>query len=181
MDKEIDKKEKIKKEIISWAWVIIFVVVLIVFFVQAFQIPSTSMVPTLKVKDRLLANKIIYKIRKPERGDVIIFKYPEDPSKDFVKRLIGLPGETVFLKDGKVYINGEELKEPKSVTQWYYYSEGDDGVTKPFNVPKNGYYALGDNSPISKDSRFWGFIPDKYLIGKAWFIYWPPWRMGVIK
>lgn len=181
MDKKnTNKKQKIKKEIISWIWVIAAVIILRVFFIQAFKIPSTSMVPTLKVGDRLLANKIIYKIRKPERGEVIIFRYPKNTSIDFVKRLIGLPGETVFINNGHVYINGVKLKKPLSITKRYYYSMGKYGVDKPFLVPKNSYFVLGDNSFVSKDSRFFGVVPQKDLIGKAWFIYWPPWRMGVI-
>ncbi len=176
----INKKQKVKREIISWIWVIAAVIIIRVFFVQAFKIPSTSMVPTLKVGDHLLANKIIYKIRSPERGDVVIFKYPKNPSIDFVKRLIGLPGETVFINNGHVYINGIKLKGPDSITKRYYYSIGTYGVDAPFLVPKDSYFMLGDNSFVSKDSRFFGVVPKKDIIGEAWFIYWPPWRMGII-
>lgn len=180
----MDKQEQgagRKKEIMSWIWAAAIVILLRMFVVQAFKIPSTSMVPTLKISDRLLANKILYKIKEPERGDVIIFRYPEDPSRDFVKRLIGLPGETVMIKNGKILINGSELKEPGSIASRYYYSEGDYGVTGGMKIPENSYYALGDNSIISKDSRFWGVVPKKNLIGKAAFIYWPPWRMGIVR
>ncbi|HXK45389.1 MAG TPA: signal peptidase I, partial [bacterium] len=120
------KMQKRKKEILSWVWAIIFVLVLRQFFVQAFVIPSESMKPTLKIHDRLLANKFIYKIREPHRWEVIIFKYPEDPSKYFVKRLVGLPGESLLIKNGNVCINGISMKQPDYVsTPLYYYSDFD--------------------------------------------------------
>lgn len=145
-----------------------------------YKIPSTSMVPTLKVGDRLFSNNVIYKIREPKRGEVVIFKFPEEPNRDFVKRLIALPGERVLIKDGKIYINGQEVKNPL-ISCRYYFSDGEYGVEKEVEVPPNCYYVLGDNSFNSKDSRYWGFLPKKYLKGKALFIYWPPWRMGIIR
>lgn len=178
------KRQKRKKEIISWIWAIALVLILRQFFVQAFVIPSESMKPTLKIHDRLLANKIIYKIRHPERWEVIIFKYPEDPKKYFVKRLVGLPGESLIIKDGHVCINGKTLEQPKNIpTLLYYYCEGEIsyGIDREVKIPENAYYALGDNSINSRDSRYWGFIPSKNLVGKALFIYWPPWRMGLIR
>ncbi|MFA5644855.1 MAG: signal peptidase I [Candidatus Ratteibacteria bacterium] len=170
-----------KKEILSWIYAIAFVLILRTFFVQAFKIPSTSMLPTLKVGDRLLANKVLYKIRDPKRGEVIIFKYPEDPKRDFVKRLIALQGEEVKIYSGKIFINNNELTSPENITSHYYYSEGEYGTTHPTLVPDRSIFVLGDNSFISKDSRFWGFVPEKYIVGKALFIYWPPWRMGIIQ
>lgn len=180
----LTKGQKRKKELISWLWAIVFVLILRQFFVQAFVIPSESMKPTLKIHDRLLANKIIYKIRQPQRWEVIIFKYPEDPKKYFVKRLVGLPGESLIIKDGHVCINGKTIEPPPAIpTPLYYYSEGEGsyGIDREVRIPANAYYALGDNSINSKDSRYWGFIPSKNLVGKALFIYWPPWRMGIIR
>lgn len=180
----MEKKRDIKKETFNWFkslfWAFIIALFIRTFFIGNFKIPSTSMVPTLKVGDRLLSNNIIYKIREPKRGEVIIFKYPEEPKRDFVKRLIGLPGEKVMIKEGKIYINGKEVDEPE-ISCRYYFSDGEYGVEKEIEIPPDSYYVLGDNSFNSKDSRYWGFVPKKYLIGKALFIYWPPWRMGFIK
>ena len=147
------------------------------FFFQAFKIPSRSMEPTLQVGDRLLANKIIYRFRKPERGEVIIFRYPENRRRDFVKRLVGLPEEKVEIHNGKIYIDGKE-ENPLNIR--YYYSEGPYGENKVL-VPPHFYYVLGDNSRNSKDSRYWGFVPEKDIIGKAFFIYWPFRRFGMIR
>ena len=172
------------KELLSWVWAILLVLVLRQFFVQAFVIPSESMKPTLKIHDRLLANKLIYKIREPQRWEVIIFKYPEDPSKYFVKRLVGLPGENLLIRNGSVGIDGMPQKPPDYIsTHLYYYSdeEGLYGVKTELPIPPRAYFALGDNSINSKDSRYWGFVPKKNLVGKALFIYWPPWRMGIIR
>ncbi|MCM8822036.1 MAG: signal peptidase I [Candidatus Omnitrophica bacterium] len=180
----ISKKQKRKKEILSWVWAILFVLILRQFFVQAFVIPSESMKPTLKIHDRLLANKIIYKIREPRRWEVIIFKYPEDPKKYFVKRLAGLGGESVVIRNGHIYVNGQVMNQPENVsTPLYYYddSDGSYGVNEEIKIPSGAYYVLGDNSINSKDSRYWGFVPSKNLVGKALFIYWPPWRMGFIR
>ncbi|MCS7180758.1 MAG: signal peptidase I [bacterium] len=180
----MEKKRNLKIEAFNWFkslfWTIIIVLFIRTFFVGNFKIPTTSMVPTLKVGDRLLSNNIIYKIRSPKRGEVIIFRPPHDPKRDFVKRLIGLPGEKVIIKEGKIYINGKEIKDPK-INCRYYYSIGIYGVGEEVEVPENSYYVLGDNSINSSDSREWGFVPKKNLIGKALFIYWPPWRMGFIK
>lgn len=181
---DISKRSRIKKEIMSWIWAIAAVLILRQFFVQAFVIPSESMKPTLKIHDRLLANKIIYKIKQPHRWDVIIFKYPEDPKKYFVKRLVGLPGENIEIKNGHVYINGICMQYPEYITTpLYYYNDegGIFGVNGEIKIPEDSFYALGDNSINSKDSRYWGFIPGKNLAGKAVFIYWPPWRMGIIR
>jgi signal peptidase I len=178
------EKKDIKKDTFNWFkslfWALLIALFIRTFFIGNFKIPSTSMVPTLKVGDRLLSNNIIYKIREPKRGEVVIFKYPEEPKRDFVKRLIALPGERVMIKEGKIYINGKEIKDPL-ISCRYYFSDGEYGVEKEIEVPPNSYYVLGDNSFNSKDSRYWGFVPKKYLIGKALFIYWPPWRMGFIK
>ncbi len=177
------KKKRIKKEAFDWfkslIWAVVIALVVRVFFIGNFEIPTTSMVPTLKVNDRLLSNNIVYRIRPPRRGEVVIFKYPEDPKRAYVKRMIGLPGEKVKISNGMIYINGQEVKD-EIITSRYYYSEGYYGNEQEIEIPMNSYYVLGDNSIISKDSRYWGFVPAKNLIGKALFIYWPPWRMGFI-
>lgn len=178
------QKEKSKEKSFEWLksllWAIAIAVVVRLFLVGNFKIPSTSMVPTLKIGDRLLANKILYKIKEPSRGDVIIFKYPEDPKRDFVKRLIGLPSEKILIDEGKIVVDGKIIENPH-INCRYYFSDGIYGTREELQIPAGRYYALGDNSINSKDSRYWGFVPKKNLVGKALFIYWPPWRMGFIR
>ena len=178
--------EKLKKEIKEWveSIIIAFILAMIIrtFVVQAFKIPSGSMRPTLLERDRILVNKFIYRFGEPERGDIIVFKYPEDKKKDFVKRLIAKSGETVELKDGNIYINGNFLEEPEIIKNIYYYNRKEYGdFGEPVTVPPDSYYVLGDNSGSSRDSRYWGFVPKKNLRGKAFFIYWPIRRIGALK
>lgn len=148
---------------------------------QAFKIPTKTMEPTLLQDDLILADKAIYKKSEPKRGDLIIFIYPEDTKKMFVKRLVGLPGETIEIKNGSILINGMVLTEP-SFANKYYYNRGDyakEGQT--ITIPQDNYFVLGDNSAFSKDSRYWGFVPKKYIVGKAYKIYYPFNRSGPIK
>jgi len=175
--------QKTKKQTVDWFKSILAAVAIALlvraFFIGNFKIPTTSMVPTLDVGDRLLSNDIIYKIRAPRRGEVVIFKYPEEPRRDFVKRMVGLPGEKVMLKNGRIYINGRQVSD-KNIASRYYYSDGYYGNEIEIGIPGESYFVLGDNSINSKDSRYWGFVPEKNLVGKAVFTYWPPWRMGFI-
>jgi len=158
----------------------ILALIIVTLIVQTFKIPTGSMIPTLNIGDHLMVNKFIYYFTKPKRGDVIVFVYPVNPKKDFIKRLIGLPGETIQIKDGSVFINGEELKIPKAIAERYYYNEGmyGEGLIK---IPDNTYFVMGDNTINSKDSRFWGFVPKKNLLGKAFFVYWPLTKMRIIR
>ena len=157
------------------------------FIVQAFKIPSGSMIPTFQIGDRIFVNKFLYSarvpfvnwrlpildIKEPKRGDIIVFASPEDPKKDFVKRLIAFGGEKVEIRDGKVLVNGHALEE-ESFRGVYYYNAGDYGAqNKVIMVPADSYFALGDNSANSRDSRYWGFVPRKNLVGRAMVIYWP--------
>jgi signal peptidase I len=149
--------------------------------VQAFRIPTGTMKPTLMEGDLILADKAIYKKSEPKRGDVIVFIYPEDTKKMFVKRLVGLPGETIEIKNGGVLINGTFLNEPPFSNK-YYYNRGDYGKEgQSVKIPADSYFVLGDNSNYSKDSRYWGFVPKKNLVGKAYKIYFPFDRSGPIK
>lgn len=177
---KIKKKKSIVREYIEGI-VIAFIIAMIIrtFVVQAFKIPTGSMHPTLKVGDRILVNKFIYKFRAPKRGEVIVFVYPEDPKKDYIKRLIALGGEKVTIQDGDIYVNGRRLEGPAAVTSRYYYSQGYYG-TQEVLVPENSFFVLGDNSGNSKDSRYWGFVPRHNLIGQAFLIYWPLLRLGPI-
>lgn len=163
------------------------------FVLQAFMIPTASMRTTLLEGDRVLVNKLVYGPKVPftewrlpgygklQRGDVIVFKYPDDPKRDFIKRLIAFPGEAVAIRDGAIYINGKRINDRK-VSNQYYYNRGDYGAKGQIvTVPEKYYFVLGDNSASSMDSRFWGFVPESYLVGKAEVIYWPVMRIRMIK
>ena len=191
-------KERLKSEIREWAESIIIALILALlirtFVIQAFKIPSGSMIPTFEIGDRIFVSKFIYgakipftdirlpALRQPQRGDIIVFVSPETPKKDFVKRLVALEGETVEIKGGNILINGKEIDEPDSVKSTYYYNRGDFGKEfEAVTVPHGFYFTLGDNSANSRDSRYWGFVPKKNLIGKAVLLYWPIRRIRLIK
>lgn len=144
---------------------------------QAFKIPGDGMAPTLQIGDRIMVNKKAYLRAGPQRGDVIVFNDPRDMKKIFIKRVAGLPGETLEIKDGKVIINGNVME-----SEFHYYNAGDyaknDHVIK---VPFGNYFVLGDNSIASLDSRFFGFVPIKSINGRAMTIYWPFERLGTIE
>jgi len=178
--------ESVKREIREWVESIVVAVVLALiirtFVVQAFKIPTGSMRTTLLEGDRILVNKFIYRFKEPGRGDIVVFRYPEDMKKDFIKRLIAFGGEELEIKDGEIYINGKMVEEPFSIRQVYYYNHSPYGDTgQKIKVPEGAYYMLGDNSGSSRDSRYWGFVPRKNLIGKAMFLYWPVNRIRVVK
>lgn len=157
------------------------------FVVQAFKIPSGSMLETLQIGDHLLVNKFLYGIKipftnaiivpisNPDFQDIVVFEFPEDESKDFIKRVIGLPGDTIEVRDKEVYRNGEKLNEP--------YAQHTDAKNLsrlinprdnfgPVTVPEDQYFVMGDNRDESYDSRFWGFLSREKIKGKAWIIYW---------
>jgi len=148
--------------------------VIITFVVQAFYIPSGSMEPTLMIDDRILVAKFLYRFEPVHRGDVIVFRYPLNPQRDFVKRVIGLPGDRVQLKDGVVYVGGQSISEKG------YTIKPDFGNYGPVTVPARDFFVLGDNRNNSEDSRFFGYVPRGNIIGKAVFIYWPPQRLGFV-
>jgi signal peptidase I len=186
-----------KSAIRDWTESIIvaFILAMIIrtFVIQAFKIPTGSMRPSLLEGDLILVNKFIYgakipftnlrlpKIRAPKRGDVIVFIYPKDSKKDFIKRLVALPGESVEIKNGTVYINDQPRLEPL-FSQRYYYNRGEFGKEgNKIIVPENSFFVLGDNSASSQDSRYWGFVPKDNILGKAILIYWPLPRIRIIK
>ena len=190
-------KQKRKSVIREWVESIIvaFILAMLIrtFVIQAFKIPTGSMRSTLLEGDLILVNKFIYgakipftgfsfpALRKPKRSDVIVFIYPENPKKDFIKRLAGLPGETLEIKNGTVYINDKPLLDPV-FNQRYYYNRGEFGQEgKKIKIPEDNFFVLGDNSASSQDSRYWGFVPLKNILGKALLIYWPPRRIRIIK
>lgn len=180
------------------------------FVVQAFSIPSGSMLDTLQIGDYLLVNKFSYGIRNPftnqvmipigtpQRGDIVVFIYPKDPTKDFIKRVIGLPGDKIQIVDKKLSVNGKAVEMPQAIfkdyhiidqnDQWIAGSEGSHRDNfGPFTVPPGQLFVMGDNRDHSYDSRFWGTVPIDNVRGKAWIIYfsldknkvWPRWdRIG---
>jgi len=191
-------ESKKKSAISDWieSIVVAFILAMLIrtFIIQPFKIPSGSMRPTLLEGDHIFVNKFIYGLRiplvgkrlilwglkSPQRGDVIVFIYPQDHKKNFIKRLIAFGGEKVKIKEGKIYINGQAL-EDGVFGQIYYYNRGLYGNEQEIIVPQNCYYVLGDNSFSSQDSRYWGFVPDENILGKAFLIFWPPFRIRLIK
>jgi signal peptidase I len=159
------------------------------FVVQAFKIPTGSMEPNLLVGDHLLVNKFVFSpaatslerailpTRAIRRGDIIVFKFPEEPERDFIKRTIGLPGDTIELRQRQLYVNGQLQSEPYA---HYLFPQGgeDDGVFDvrerygPVTVPDGHYFMMGDHRDNSQDSRYWGFLPAHYVKGRALTIYW---------
>jgi signal peptidase I len=160
------------------------------FAVQAFKIPTGSMEPNLLVGDHLLVNKFIFAptassierlllpMREIRRGDVVVFKFPEEPERDFIKRVIGLAGDTIEMRQRQVFINGVKADEPYA-HYLFPQGEGDEATTfdvreryGPVTVPPNHYFMMGDNRDNSQDSRYWGFLPAHYVKGRALMIYW---------
>ncbi len=184
--RKIFTKENLKKEAKEWAqslvWALVLTLIIRTFVIQAFKIPSGSMRLTLVEGDKLFVNKFIYRFEEPQRGDIVVFKYPEDPKKDFIKRLVALEGETIEIRDGSVYVNDRKLTDPETFAKFYYFNQGPYGVPgEKVTVPADHYYVLGDNSAYSRDSRWWGFVPKKNVIGKALVRWWPPTRIGSIR
>jgi signal peptidase I len=157
------------------------------YFVQAFKIPSGSMIPTLLIGDHILVNKFIYGttipfsdkrvlvFRKPEKGDIIVFKYPEDPSRDFIKRVMAVEGDVIESRNKVIYVNGTPLKEPYAQHTDNYVRSRELDVRDnfgPITVPKGKYFMMGDNRDQSYDSRYWGFVDRKEIKGEAFIIYW---------
>lgn len=178
--------DRLKREIREWAEAILVALVLTLvirtFVVQAFKIPSGSMVPTLVQGDKLFVNKFLYRFREPVRWEIIVFKYPEEPRKDFIKRVVGFEGETLEIRNGELHVNGRlERAPPRVRNNFYYNQEPFAGLGQKITVPENSYFVLGDNSLSSRDSRYWGFVPKKNLVGKAFFRWWPPRRLGRIE
>jgi signal peptidase I len=154
---------------------VLFCFFLITFVAQAFRVQGTSMLPLLADSERIIVNKFIYRFRGIERGDVVVFWYPKDPSVSFIKRVIGLPGDTVELRKGDLFLNGQRVNEG-----YVQASFRDDESHEAVVVPRGYYYVLGDHRSSSNDSRSWGEVPEKYIYGRAFFRFWPLSKMGLI-
>ena len=174
-------KNSIWKELWEYIKMIIFVIVVVlivnnVLLINA-RVPSESMEKTIMTGDRFFGNRLAYLFNDPERFDIVVFKYPDDESQLFVKRVIGLPGETVEIKEGKVYINGSDtpLDEP-------YLPEPMEGSYGPYEVPEGCYFMMGDNRNNSLDARFWDnkFVAKNKIVAKVLFCYYPFNRIGKV-
>ena len=176
------KEQSIWKEIWDYAKIILIVFVIAYLlghfvYINA-RIPSGSMEQTIMTGDRVFGNRLAYKTKDPERFDIVIFEYPDDPSQLFVKRVIGLPGETVNIVDGKVYINDSE--EPLDDS---FCPEVPEGSFGPYEVPEGSYFMLGDNRNHSMDSRYWQntFVEKDAILAQVAVRYWPLNKMGTVK
>ena len=152
------------------AFALMIAALVVVFVVQPVKVEGTSMLPRLHDGERIFVNKLIYYgLPELERGDIVVFWFPNDPTKSYIKRVIGLPGETIQLRAGRIFVNGKELQEP--------YLEHALNVAAadepPTYVKPHYYFVMGDNRDNSSDSRMWGLVPEKYIYGKALFRYWP--------
>jgi signal peptidase I len=150
--------------------------IVIVFLYQPVQVEGTSMMPRLENHERIFINKFVYRLEPIHRGDIVVFWYPLDPSKSYIKRVIGLPDETVALRDGRVYINGKLLVE-RYIPPGYLDHED----YPPTVVPPDHFFVLGDHRIFSNDSRVWGTVDRKYIYGKAVFVYWPFSQLGSLE
>lgn len=181
---------RVVREIAEALFLALIVFMVIQVSVRNFRVDGSSMVPTLESGQYLLVNKMVYfkydtgrlsrvipfwkqdspsshfAIHGPKRGEVIVFRFPRDPSKDFVKRVIGLPGEEVEIRRGSVYINGSVIQEP-------YLTSRDNSTLSPKRMKEGEYFVMGDNRRSSNDSRSWGPVPEANLLGKVWVVYWP--------
>ncbi|MFC1559918.1 signal peptidase I [Candidatus Margulisiibacteriota bacterium] len=177
-------KEKLKKENKLYFWVVDWIETIVValilaliirqFAFQTSEVMSGSMIPTLQIRDRVIVNKLVYKLKEPKRGEIILFKSTIDPRKDFIKRLVALPGEEVAFRNGMLLINGKVISQSQWDVVW------DSSAFGPKKVPANSYFFVGDNRPQSYDSRFWGFVPKKNIIGKAFLLVWPPFHIRLL-
>ena len=150
-------------------------ILIVIFLVQPVKVEGTSMEPRLQPQDRLFVNKFMYRISDIERGDIVVFWYPKDRSKSFIKRVVGLPGDRVEIRSGTVFVNGQRLSEP------YLLQRLDVKSHPPEVIPPQHYFVLGDHRTSSSDSRDWGSVPRQNIFGEAVFRYWPLQKMGLVE
>jgi len=154
---------------------VVIAFLMVVFLYQPVKVEGTSMQPELLDQERIFVNKFVYHFEEIHRGDIVVFWYPKDPSKSFIKRVVGVPGDLVAIRDGHVYINGELLQE-RYVPRGYQ----DFDSYPPTRVKDGHYYVLGDHRNASNDSRSWGLVPRRFIYGKAVFRYWPVEKVGFL-
>jgi len=167
------------RDLLGWSKDIVLAVLgavlIVIFVVQPVKVEGTSMEPRLEPQDRLFVNKFVYHFSDIRRGDIVVFWYPKDRSKSFIKRVIGLPGDRVEIRSGTVFVNGEKLSEP--------YLQGQLEVESHRSevIPSQQYFVLGDHRNFSSDSRDWGTVPRQNIFGEAVFRYWPPRKIGLVE
>ncbi len=166
--------KSIARELLETIVLTLVIFLLVRTVVQNFRVEGMSMEPNFHDGQFLLINKLAYRLGEPERGDVIVFRYPLDPSRDFIKRVIGLPGETVEIRNGQVYVDNQPIKDPATVNQASYNL----GATV---LGPNELFVLGDNRPNSSDSHSWGTLQLDKVIGKVILSYWPPEDWGLVR
>ena len=172
----------LRENLESLLWAVAVALAIRTFIIAPFKIPSGSMHPTLIEGDRILVNKFIYHFRDLQHGDIIVFRYPEDPKRPFIKRLAAVGGDTVEIRDGRVIVNGKALNGTEMFRTNHYYNQGPYGQEhQPIVVPAGSCFVLGDNSASSHDSRFWGFVPRRLVIGRAMCIFWPVTRWRLLR
>jgi signal peptidase I len=167
-------------EIRGWARDVFFAigtaVIIVVFFYQPVKVEGTSMLPELVDQERIFVNKFVYRFEDVRRNDIVVFRFPLDPTKSYIKRVVGLPGDEIELIRGQLYVNGGRVEEP------YIPDEFRDlGTYPPLTVPAGSYYVLGDHRNTSNDSRTWGTVSRDFVVGKAVFAYWPIDQFGVVQ
>src|SRR5215472_16217151 len=167
----------LRRELTGWtrdlAVALGLILVFIIFLYQPVKVEGTSMAPLLSDQERIFINKFVYRFEPIERGDVVVFWYPRDLSKSFIKRVVGLPGDSVEIRTGRIYINGHELHEP------YVPSSYMDGLSyAPIVIQPDSYFVMGDHRDSSNDSRMFGPVQRQYIYGKAVFAYWPVEHFG---
>ena len=183
-----ESQKSIWREYLEAILVAVFLALFIrAFVVQAFKIPSGSMLPTLQIGDHLLVNKFIYGVKnpftgsvwipvgQPHHGDVVVFRFPKDKSVDYIKRVVGVGGDTIQIKDKKVFVNDQLVEEPHAQYTTNFIMSPDEGPRDnfgPVKVPEGDIFVMGDNRDNSYDSRFWGFVDQREILGKASIIYW---------
>jgi signal peptidase I len=169
----------LRRELRSWGRDLLIAlslaVVIIIFFYQPVKVEGTSMTPLISDQERIFINKFIYRFEPIERGDVVVFWYPLDRSKSFIKRVVGLPGDTVEIREGEVFVNGKLLLEPYIPAQ-----PADFGNLPSTRIPSDEYFVMGDHRSSSNDSRIFGPVPRRFIYGKAVFAYWPVDHFGSI-
>ncbi len=167
------------RELLGWSKDIVMAVLgailIVVFLVQPVKVEGTSMEPRLQPQDRLFVNKFMYRFSDVERGDIVVFWYPRDHSKSFIKRVIGIPGDRVEIRSGTVFVNGQRLSEP------YLPQRFDVKSHPPEVIPPQHYFVLGDHRTSSSDSRDWGSVPRQNIFGEAVFRYWPLQGVGLVE
>jgi signal peptidase I len=160
------KRSHLAREIVETLALTLLIFLVVHMVIQSYHVDGLSMEPGLNSQEYVLVNKAAYLFHAPERGDVIVFHYPRDTTQDYIKRVIGLPGDTIQTDSTHVWVNGELLNEP-------YISMPANPFAKIWKVPPDSYFVMGDNRQVSDDSRWWGFVPKDFIVGKAVLVYWP--------